>query len=56
MKDRTIESLPPAEREAIESHLVWMEAELGSRESAEEMATRVLIRMGPQQAPTTNQT
>lgn len=49
MKDQTIESLPTEERNAIESHLGWLEAELGDSKAAEEFATRVLIRMGPQQ-------
>lgn len=49
MRDRTIESLPDKEREAIERHVQWLEIELGDREAAEEFATRVLIKMGPQQ-------
>lgn len=52
MKNQTIESLPPDERQAIESHLEWMENQLGSREAAEELATRILIKIGPQQRRT----
>ena len=48
MTDQTIESLPPDERETIEHHLEWMEDQLGSREAAEELLTRILIKMGPQ--------